>query len=157
CPSWSAVARSCCATAIRPVRSSRLRTRTAPCRASLACATPKATSSALCHTRSDAPRQCWAAKTAADCSTRCWARRTAGLERHLPRNRSLPVANRLAPGDVGLTDAEYQRIRIALGREPNDVELGMFGVLWSEHCSYKHSKPLLRRLPTTGAHVLQGP
>src|SRR5207249_2289693 len=59
--------------------------------------------------------------------------------------------------EVGLTEAEYQRICAQLEREPNHLELGMFGVLWSEHCSYKHSKPLLRRLPTSGARVLQGP
>src|SRR5581483_6305562 len=59
--------------------------------------------------------------------------------------------------DVGLTPHEYDLILSTLGRVPNDLELGMFGVLWSEHCSYKHSKPLLGRLPTSGAHVLQGP
>lgn len=58
---------------------------------------------------------------------------------------------------MGLTEAEYQRICEYLEREPNPLELGMFGVLWSEHCSYKHSKPLLRRLPSSAPHVLQGP
>ena len=67
------------------------------------------------------------------------------------------AAERLTPAAVGLTDAEYLRICTHLEREPNSVELGMFGVLWSEHCSYKHSKPILRRLPTEGPHVLQGP
>jgi len=59
--------------------------------------------------------------------------------------------------DVALTPEEYRVIVGALKRPPNDVELGMLGVLWSEHCSYKTSKPLLRRLPTTGAAVVQGP
>src|SRR5215467_12938215 len=59
--------------------------------------------------------------------------------------------------EVALTAAEYEVIVEALKRPPNDVELGMLGVLWSEHCSYKTSKPLLRRLPSTGAAVLQGP
>lgn len=58
---------------------------------------------------------------------------------------------------AGLTAEEYARICQALEREPNHLELGMFGVLWSEHCSYKHSRSLLRRFPTEGAHVLQGP
>ena len=59
--------------------------------------------------------------------------------------------------EVALTEAEYQTIVELLGRTPNDVELGMIGVLWSEHCSYKTSKPFLRRLPSTGSRVLQGP
>ncbi|HEX6547206.1 MAG TPA: phosphoribosylformylglycinamidine synthase subunit PurL [Candidatus Dormibacteraeota bacterium] len=59
--------------------------------------------------------------------------------------------------EVALSRSEYQHLVSRLGREPNDVELGMVGVLWSEHCSYKTSKSLLRRLPTTGEAVLQGP
>ena len=58
---------------------------------------------------------------------------------------------------VALTAAEYHEIVRLLGREPNDLELGMFGALWSEHCSYKTSRPLLSQLPTEGPHVLQGP
>ncbi|MDR1996811.1 MAG: phosphoribosylformylglycinamidine synthase subunit PurL [Candidatus Margulisbacteria bacterium] len=57
----------------------------------------------------------------------------------------------------GLTDAEYSRIKKILGRHPSLPELGMYSVLWSEHCSYKHSKPLLKMFPTTGRCVLQGP
>jgi phosphoribosylformylglycinamidine synthase subunit PurL len=57
----------------------------------------------------------------------------------------------------GLTEAEYGLVVDALGREPNAVELGMFGAMWSEHCAYKHSRLLLRRLPTTGDRVLVGP
>jgi phosphoribosylformylglycinamidine synthase II len=59
--------------------------------------------------------------------------------------------------EVALTPDEYRVIVEALKRPPNDVELGMLGVLWSEHCSYKTSKALLRRLPSSGAAVLQGP
>jgi phosphoribosylformylglycinamidine synthase len=59
--------------------------------------------------------------------------------------------------EVALTSHEYSVIVERLGREPNQVELGMIGVLWSEHCSYKTSKPLLRRLPSSGPRVLQGP
>jgi phosphoribosylformylglycinamidine synthase len=57
----------------------------------------------------------------------------------------------------GLTSDEYRLVLRALGREPNDVELGMFGAMWSEHCAYKHSRPLLAALPTTGERVLVGP
>ncbi|OLE36408.1 MAG: phosphoribosylformylglycinamidine synthase II [Actinobacteria bacterium 13_1_20CM_3_68_9] len=59
--------------------------------------------------------------------------------------------------ELGLTDAEYERIRVLLERDPNEVELAMFSLLWSEHCAYKHSRKLLRRLPTEGARVLMGP
>jgi len=59
--------------------------------------------------------------------------------------------------EVALTPDEYRVIVEALERPPNDVELGMLGVLWSEHCSYKTSKALLRRLPSSGSGVLQGP
>ncbi len=62
-----------------------------------------------------------------------------------------------APADSGLTDLEYQRIVDRLGRAPNDLELGLFSVMWSEHCSYKSSKLHLRRLPTRGENVVQGP
>ena len=64
---------------------------------------------------------------------------------------------RAAHRELGLTDAEYERICERLGREPNDVELAMFSLLWSEHCAYKHSKKLLRRLPTEGPRVVMGP
>ncbi len=58
---------------------------------------------------------------------------------------------------VGLTEDEYRRIVELLGREPNDLELGLYGVMWSEHCSYKSSRVHLKRLPTEGARVLVGP
>src|ERR1700729_1120870 len=58
---------------------------------------------------------------------------------------------------LGLTDGEYARILERLGRAPNDVELAMLALMWSEHCGYKHSRRLLRRLPTEGRHVLMGP
>jgi phosphoribosylformylglycinamidine synthase II len=59
--------------------------------------------------------------------------------------------------EVALTPDEYRVIVEQLKRAPNAVELGMLGVLWSEHCSYKTSKALLRRLPSSGSGVLQGP
>jgi phosphoribosylformylglycinamidine synthase subunit PurL len=58
---------------------------------------------------------------------------------------------------LGLTDRELERIRDLLEREPNHFELAVFSLLWSEHCGYKHSASLLRRLPSDGARVLQGP
>ncbi len=58
---------------------------------------------------------------------------------------------------LGLTDGELERITGLMGRTPNEFELGVFSLLWSEHCGYKHSALLLRRLPTSGPHVLQGP
>ncbi len=59
--------------------------------------------------------------------------------------------------EVALTESEYSRIVELLGREPNPAELGVFGAMWSEHCSYKTSKPLLKGFPTSGPGVLQGP
>jgi phosphoribosylformylglycinamidine synthase subunit PurL len=57
-------------------------------------------------------------------------------------------------GKHGLTPEEYERIKSILGREPNVTELGVFSVMWSEHCSYKNSKLELKKLPTTGDRVL---
>ncbi|HET7589550.1 MAG TPA: phosphoribosylformylglycinamidine synthase subunit PurL [Solirubrobacterales bacterium] len=59
--------------------------------------------------------------------------------------------------ELGLTDSEYELIVEKLGREPNGVELAMFSLLWSEHCAYKHSRKLLRQLPTEGERVVMGP
>jgi phosphoribosylformylglycinamidine synthase len=70
--------------------------------------------------------------------------------------RSPAVDERLAR-DHGLTDGEYQLILQHLGRTPTFEELGVFSVMWSEHCSYKSSRIHLRKLPTQGARVLQGP
>src|ERR1700685_2098596 len=57
----------------------------------------------------------------------------------------------------GLTPEEYARIEKILGRDPNFTELGIFSVMWSEHCSYKSSRVHLKRLPTEGKYVVQGP
>ena len=59
--------------------------------------------------------------------------------------------------DHGLTGEEYRRILDLIGRTPNFTELGIFSVMWSEHCSYKSSRPFLKNLPTEGPSVLQGP
>ena len=61
------------------------------------------------------------------------------------------------PGEVGLTPLEATRVRELVGREPNALEWAMFGAMWSEHCAYKHSKKLLRTLPTGGPRVAVGP
>jgi phosphoribosylformylglycinamidine synthase subunit PurL len=70
----------------------------------------------------------------------------SGVAEAQPRHRQL-----------GLTDAEYDLIVEKLGREPNEVELAVFSLMWSEHCAYKHSKKLLRTLPTEGPAVVMGP
>ena len=57
----------------------------------------------------------------------------------------------------GLSESEYARVVKILGREPNITELGIFSVMWSEHCSYKSSRIYLKNFPTKGPHVLQGP
>jgi len=57
----------------------------------------------------------------------------------------------------GLTSEEYERILSLLGREPNETELGLFSVMWSEHCSYKSSRKHLKTLPTEGPQVIEGP
>ena len=57
----------------------------------------------------------------------------------------------------GLSEDEYQQIVKHLNREPNLTELGVFSVMWSEHCSYKSSRVHLKRLPTQGERVVQGP
>ncbi|MDI6640192.1 MAG: phosphoribosylformylglycinamidine synthase subunit PurL [Methanocellales archaeon] len=59
--------------------------------------------------------------------------------------------------ELGLSEEEFEKIKGLLGREPNYTELGMFSAMWSEHCSYKSSKPVLKLFPTTGEQVLQGP
>ena len=58
---------------------------------------------------------------------------------------------------MGMSDSEFERAEEMLGRLPNYTETGLFSALWSEHCSYKSSKPVLRKFPTEGARVLQGP
>ena len=58
---------------------------------------------------------------------------------------------------LGVTDDELDAIRSRLRREPNDLELAIFSVMWSEHCSYKSSRPLLSTLPTRGEGVVAGP
>jgi phosphoribosylformylglycinamidine synthase II len=71
--------------------------------------------------------------------------------------RTRELANPQTLRAFGLLPTEYDHILESLGREPNLVELGMLGAMWSEHCSYKHSRKLLKLLPTTGPRVLQGP
>ncbi len=57
----------------------------------------------------------------------------------------------------GLSEDEFNQIRNTLGRLPNFTETGLFAAMWSEHCAYKNSKPLLKQFPTTGQQILQGP
>ena len=73
-----------------------------------------------------------------------------------PRPGDPPITPELVR-QHGLTPAEFDRIRSVLGRAPTFVELGIFSALWSEHCAYKHSRPVLKAFPTQGPQVLQGP
>ncbi len=83
--------------------------------------------------------------------------RTADLrETAVPFPGDPPVTRALV-AEHHLNALEYERIEAMLGRAPTLAELGVFSALWSEHCSYKHSKPVLRTFPTTGPRVLQGP
>lgn len=71
-----------------------------------------------------------------------------------------PGSSPFSPEEIaaeGLKPEEYDDIVQRLGRHPNRAELGMFGVMWSEHCCYKNSRPLLSQFPTEGKHVLVGP
>jgi len=68
-----------------------------------------------------------------------------------------PVITPALVAEHGLTPDEFQRLRDMLGRDPTFTELGIVSALWSEHCSYKHSRPVLRMLPTQAPYVLQGP
>ncbi|HSJ08044.1 MAG TPA: phosphoribosylformylglycinamidine synthase subunit PurL [Longimicrobiales bacterium] len=73
-----------------------------------------------------------------------------------PRPGDPPITPGLV-ADHGLSESEFDMIVDAIGRTPTYTELGLFSALWSEHCGYKNSKPLLRRLPTKAPWVLQGP
>ncbi len=68
-----------------------------------------------------------------------------------------PTVTAALVAEHGLTPEEYRRVVELLGREPTFTELGIVSALWSEHCSYKHSRPLLKTLPTESPDVLQGP
>ncbi|REK74856.1 phosphoribosylformylglycinamidine synthase subunit PurL [Paenibacillus paeoniae] len=72
-----------------------------------------------------------------------------------------PTAEQIADQRIytqfGVTDHEYELICGFLGRKPNYTEIGVFSVMWSEHCSYKNSKPILKKFPITGPRVLMGP
>ncbi|MFL5639473.1 MAG: phosphoribosylformylglycinamidine synthase subunit PurL [Gemmatimonadaceae bacterium] len=74
----------------------------------------------------------------------------------LPREGD-PVISPALVAEHGLTKQEYERLHAMLGRTPTFTELGIISALWSEHCSYKHSRPVLKSLPTTAPYVLQGP
>ncbi len=73
---------------------------------------------------------------------------TIAKSRHIPVEIESRVYDRPVWRELGLTDWEYSRIVEVLGREPNWTELGMYSVLWSEHCAYKHSRLLFRLFPT---------
>jgi phosphoribosylformylglycinamidine synthase len=68
-----------------------------------------------------------------------------------------PLITKELVSEHGINEEEYNRIISILGREPNYTELGIFSVMWSEHCSYKSSRNCLKKLPTTGSRIVQGP
>ena len=83
-----------------------------------------------------------------------------GIDSAVTEATSLPGERPVTPEVVrehNLNELEYARILELLGRTPTLTELGVFSALWSEHCSYKHSKPVLKTFPTTGPQVVQGP
>ncbi|MBC7342111.1 MAG: phosphoribosylformylglycinamidine synthase subunit PurL [Clostridia bacterium] len=82
---------------------------------------------------------------------------TDGVERNGTTTGNSARSKQAPWREMGLTDAEYQQIVEILGREPNYVETGMFAVMWSEHCGYKNSRPVLKLFPTQGPRVIQGP
>ncbi|MGB8956533.1 MAG: phosphoribosylformylglycinamidine synthase subunit PurL, partial [Tumebacillaceae bacterium] len=75
--------------------------------------------------------------------------------------RNEPTPQQIAEEKIyrtfGLSDEEYDRVVTLMGRQPNYVETGIYSVMWSEHCSYKSSRPVLKKFPTQAPHVLQGP
>ena len=81
----------------------------------------------------------------------------SGTKAAKPNRESRGSASADPHVEVGLTDAEATRVREIVGREPNRLEWAMFGAMWSEHCAYKHSRKLLRRLPSAGPGVAVGP
>src|SRR5690606_9195418 len=81
-----------------------------------------------------------------------------GLSRMADRGRrDEPAVTEALAAEHGLSADEYRRMLGIMGRTPTLTELGIFSVMWSEHCSYKSSKRWLRELPTTGPHVICGP
>src|SRR3982074_1771967 len=73
-----------------------------------------------------------------------------------PRPRDTVITPALV-AEHGITPLEYDRLVAMLGRAPTFTELGIVSALWSEHCSYKHSRPVLKTLPTDAPNLLQGP
>jgi phosphoribosylformylglycinamidine synthase len=85
---------------------------------------------------------------------------TQPMDLHMTANafeQSMPAPAPEIVAEHGLKPEEYQRLIALLGRPPNLTELGIFSVMWSEHCSYKSSRVWLRQLPTEGPRVIQGP
>src|SRR5947209_1576125 len=72
----------------------------------------------------------------------------------MPHASSDPIVTPELVAQHGLTPEEYDRVKQILGREPNFTELGIFSVMWSEHCSYKNSRKELKKFPTTGPNIL---
>src|SRR5215831_1595534 len=83
--------------------------------------------------------------------------RSHNPEMNAPATAPQPAITPALVAEHGLTPAEYDPLLKILGREPSFTELGIFSVMWSEHCSYKAARVGLSRLPTKGPQVIQGP
>src|SRR5512143_3211330 len=139
-------------TATRWAMSSTPRTRTARRTGSRASPTGRATWSASCRIPTGVPRGSSETMPDAGCSSPP-SKRSRGVD--LPGRSAMITPEAVA--EHNLSEEEYARILEILGREPNLVELGIFSAMWSEHCSYKSSRVHLKKFPTTGARVIQGP
>ena len=93
----------------------------------------------------------------ADAASRARGRRADRLGRRAEADRGRRLTVMARHRELGLTDHEYELIVAKLEREPNQVELAVFSLMWSEHCGYKHSRRLLKTLPTEGPKLLLGP
>src|SRR6202043_1186037 len=80
--------------------------------------------------------------------------RFANVSLSMPKSIADPTVTAELVAEHGLTPEEFERIKKILGREPNFTELGIFSVMWSEHCSYKNSRKELKKFPTTGPNIL---
>src|SRR5919109_197056 len=152
--------KSCCATSTSKARRQPQPIPTAPSRTSPAYAMKNETSLVSCPIQKLPATVSLAARTEPKSSIQF--RRRAPIKRSSmakvqAKNFPQPAVTPELVAAHGITPDEYQKIIKALGRDPNYTELGVFSVMWSEHCSYKSSRSYLKNLPTEGPHVLQGP
>src|SRR5256885_5483698 len=109
-----------------------------------------------CHIRNARAVRCLARVTESGCLNRFSPKWRPDVTNVAPRPGD-PVITPALVAEHGLTTEEFDRLKTMLAREPTFTELGIVSALWSEHCSYQHSRPLLKTLPTAAPYVLQGP